>query len=484
MTKNIPVNRYPQAFDALYVRMPDGSYKAVNSGGGGSGPDGSVTWNDIEGKPDSVNVDTRDRANHTGTQTASTIVDLPDVLANKVDAVPGKVLSDSNFTQAEKEKLAGLEDGHFKGVHVGLAGLTAAHPTGEAGDYAVVDDGETLTWYQWSDADTDWTPRTGESTEITPAQVKQYYEQNPDTNAFTDDEKARLADLGATGRFTMRRIGTWNAETNTPTLIDGTGNPGDYYVVTVAGTQSFGSFTYDFSQYDWVMYSGGTWQRLAVNPSASTWSSLSGKPQLTNTVNGKSGTVVLTAADVGALPDNYVPPAAGVTSFNGSSGAITYAPTWGDVTSKPDLVVKRGGMSPAIPAALLRRSTEISYPRGRQVVAWNQTVYDNFSGVSDGTYVVPEWANFARITVYIRLTVTSDDQYLYAYAVKNGVDVAMVGHPVAGNTSQTAVAISPIVPVVSGDVLTGALYHNSSGSRTLVHGESGVYMQIELFEGA
>src|SRR5690606_24077982 len=123
---------------------------------------------------------------------------------------------------------------------------------------------------------------------------------------------------------------------------------------------------------------------------------------------------------------------AGVTSFNGSSGAITYAPTWGDVTSKPDLVGKLGGMSPAIPAALLRRSTEISYPRGRQVVAWNQAVYDNFSGVSGGTYVVPEWANFARITVYIRLTITSDDQYLYAYAVKNGVDVAMVGHPVAG----------------------------------------------------
>src|SRR5690606_2205724 len=98
--------------------------------------------------------------------------------------------------------------------------------------------------------------------------------------------------------------------------------------------------------------------------------------------------------------------------------------------------------------------------------------------------VVPEWAKFARITVYIRLTNASDGQYLYAYAVKNGADIAMVGHPVAGNTSQTAVVISPIVPVVSGDVLTGALYHNSSGSRTLVHGESGVYMQIELFEGA
>lgn len=36
-------------------------------------------------------------------------------------------------------------------------------------------------------------------------------------------------------------------------------------------------------------------------------------------VNGQSGVVVLDAADVGALPDDYTPP----------------APTWGSVTGKP-----------------------------------------------------------------------------------------------------------------------------------------------------
>ena len=111
----------------------------------------------------------RDRSTHTGTQTAGTIIDLPDVLAGKVDAVPGKSLSDTNFTAAEKTKLASLEDAHFKGVHVGLPGLQAAHPTGQAGDYAVVDDGVTLTWYQWND---EWVARAGESTEMTPSQIK------------------------------------------------------------------------------------------------------------------------------------------------------------------------------------------------------------------------------------------------------------------------------------------------------------------------
>lgn len=61
-----------------------------------------------------------DRANHTGTQTAGTIIDLPDLLADKVSVVPGKGLSDTNFTQDEKDKLAQLEGAHFKGVQVEL----------------------------------------------------------------------------------------------------------------------------------------------------------------------------------------------------------------------------------------------------------------------------------------------------------------------------------------------------------------------------
>lgn len=41
-----------------------------------------------------------------------------------------------------------------------------------------------------------------------------------------------------------------------------------------------------------------------------------------DSVNGKTGEVVLTAADVGALPESYVPPAAPVQSVNGQTGAV------------------------------------------------------------------------------------------------------------------------------------------------------------------
>jgi|SRR5690625_2665036 len=46
-------------------------------------------------------------------------------------------------------------------------------------------------------------------------------------------------------------------------------------------------------------------------------------------VNGQTGVVELDAADVGALPDDYTPPAAPVQSVNGQTGAVTL--TAGDV---------------------------------------------------------------------------------------------------------------------------------------------------------
>ena len=46
-------------------------------------------------------------------------------------------------------------------------------------------------------------------------------------------------------------------------------------------------------------------------------------------VNGKTGTVELVAADVGALPDSYVPPPAPVRSVNGKTGAVSL--NYGDV---------------------------------------------------------------------------------------------------------------------------------------------------------
>jgi len=61
----------------------------------------------------------------------------------------------------------------------------------------------------------------------------------------------------------MEYLGTWNATTNTPTLVNGTGNQGDVYLCNVAGTVDFGAGPIAFVVGDQVIYSGSIWQRAS-----------------------------------------------------------------------------------------------------------------------------------------------------------------------------------------------------------------------------
>ena len=78
-----------------------------------------------------------------------------------------------------------------------------------------------------------------------------------------------VATLDATGKVPSSQLptlasaykGTWNASTNTPTIADGTGTAGDYYLVSVAGTQNLGSGSITFAVGNTVIYSGTIWQK-------------------------------------------------------------------------------------------------------------------------------------------------------------------------------------------------------------------------------
>lgn len=61
----------------------------------------------------------------------------------------------------------------------------------------------------------------------------------------------------------MEYKGTWDASTNTPTLVNGTGNQGDVYLCNVAGTVNFGAGAIAFFVGDQVIYSGSIWQRAS-----------------------------------------------------------------------------------------------------------------------------------------------------------------------------------------------------------------------------
>jgi hypothetical protein len=80
--------------------------------------------------------------------------------------------------------------------------------------------------------------------------------------------------------------GTWNAATNTPTIpAAAIGNKGWYYSVSVAGSTNINGIS-SWAVGDQIISNGTIWQKI---PSV----------QAVNSVNGQTGTVVLTKTDVG-----------------------------------------------------------------------------------------------------------------------------------------------------------------------------------------
>ncbi|WP_405118748.1 hypothetical protein [Pseudomonas leptonychotis] len=137
-------------------------------------------------------------------------------LALKVDKVSGYGLSQENYTPAEKAKLAALDGSLWKGEYATLAALQAAHPTAVPGSSANVDAGvgDPVLRYIWDDSDDEWVAQAGSADPITAAQVKTLYESNPDTNAYTDSEKTKLAGVAANA----------TANPNTDSLNEGATN--------------------------------------------------------------------------------------------------------------------------------------------------------------------------------------------------------------------------------------------------------------------
>jgi hypothetical protein len=55
--------------------------------------------------------------------------------------------------------------------------------------------------------------------------------------------------------------GTWDAQTNNPTLTSSVGTKGDYYVVSVAGNTNLNGIT-DWQISDWAIFNGSVWEKV------------------------------------------------------------------------------------------------------------------------------------------------------------------------------------------------------------------------------
>jgi hypothetical protein len=107
--------------------------------------------------------------------------------------------------------------------------------------------------------------------------------------------------------------GTWNASTNMPTLTSSVGTKGYYYVVNVAGSTNLNGIT-DWKVGDWAVFNGSEWQKID-NTDAVT------------SVNGYTGTVVLTNTDISGFGTMSTQNANSVAITGGSINGTTIGAT-------------------------------------------------------------------------------------------------------------------------------------------------------------
>lgn len=162
-------------------------------------------------------------------------------------------------------------------------------------------------------------------------------------NASSKGVANGYAGLDATGKVPTAQLpssvlggmnyqGTWNATTNTPTLVTGTGTKGYYYKVTTAGTTTIDGNT-NWTVGDLIIFSGTSWDKVEGGTSDVV------------SVAGKVGSVTLVPADVVGLGTMATQSADAVAITGGTVASATVV---GDITGNAAnvtgiVVVANGG---------------------------------------------------------------------------------------------------------------------------------------------
>ena len=111
-----------------------------------------------------------------------------------------------------------------------------------------------------------------------------------DTKQYFFVKDTELVPLGGGGNTYKS---TWDAATNTPTLPTGADNNGDYYIVSVAGSQDLGNGLVDWDVNDFALFNDVTGFEKIDNTNK------------VESVNGKEGIVVLDADDIASTATRY-----------------------------------------------------------------------------------------------------------------------------------------------------------------------------------
>ena len=180
-------------------------------------------------------------------------------------------------------------------------GSTLPTQSGQTGKYLTTD-GSTLSWSTVASA---YTLPTASTTVLGGVKVD-------GTSVTINGSGVISLNSGLSGSVTFK--GGWNANTNTPTLANGSGTSGWMYIVTTGGSIDLGAGLTTYAASDLLIYDGTNWIQVAANNGVVTF-------------NSRTGAVTLTSTDVttalGFTPYNATNPSSYISSI--TSGNVTTA---------------------------------------------------------------------------------------------------------------------------------------------------------------
>jgi len=141
--------------------------------------------------------------------------------------------------------------------------------------------------------------------------------------------------------------GTWNANTNSPTLTSSSGTKGWYYIVTVAGSTNLDGIT-DWKVGDWAIFNGTTWDKVDNTDAVSSVNGFTGAVNLglgdisNVTLTSPTNAQLLRFNGTSSKWENWTPTyiSAAITSLNGLTGATQ---TFATGTTGTDFAISSAG---------------------------------------------------------------------------------------------------------------------------------------------
>lgn len=213
--------------------------------------------------------------------------------------------------------------------------------------------------------------------------------------------------------------GTWNALTNNPSLSSGVGSKGDYYVVSVAGSTNLDGIT-DWQIGDWAIFNGTAWQKVDNTDAVSS-------------VNGQTGAVVLTAANVGAVSNTVnVIAGTGLSGGGALTGNVTLSLTSNSITLG-NATLTLGGTTSTV----------------GNLTVQNVTV-SSVASTFPNSYLANSSATIGNTSVSLGGTATSLGNVTLTNATTNGLTKALVTK--TGNYTATIVDCTILGNAASGNI--------------------------------